>query len=204
MTGRPRAGRVLSAVAFLVLGAGTVMLLPDDRPAPASAAASPSPADIGFAQDMIVHHQQAVTMAQSVRGRAGPQVAQLAMSIELNQTREIGHMQGWLALWRAPQVPSGPPMTWMKDGHHGHAAGDMPGMASQQEIASLGEAKGKDLDIRFLELMIRHHEGAIPMASAASARASVPHVRATAALMISDQRKETAVMTGLLAALRSD
>jgi uncharacterized protein (DUF305 family) len=207
MTARPSAGRVFSAIAFMVIGAGAVMLLPDHGP-PAGAArvSAAGTADIGFSQDMIVHHQQAVTMAQAVRGRTSPSVARLASGIELSQIKEIGQMQGWLDLWNAPQVPSGPPMTWMAGGHHGHGDhrgtdGAMPGMASLQELDRLGEAKGKDADVRFLRLMIRHHEGGLIMTGAAARQPAIPQVRALATRMATEQREELAVMTGLLAAL---
>jgi uncharacterized protein (DUF305 family) len=157
---------------------------------------------VGFSQDMIVHHQQAVTMVQAVQGRVSAPVAQLATGIELNQIKEIGQLQGWLALWNAPLVPSGPPMTWMDDGHKGHgrpASGAMPGMASVQEMNSLGKAG--NADVRFLKLMIRHHEGGLLMTAAAAGKAKHPQVRALATTMASEQRKETATMLGLLAAL---
>ncbi|HEX2314172.1 MAG TPA: DUF305 domain-containing protein [Thermomonospora sp.] len=199
------AGRIFSAIAFLVIGATAATLWHSTGPAPSTVRA-PAAVDVGFSQDMIVHHQQAVTMAQTVRGRVSPPVARLALAIELNQLREIGQMQGWLALWNAPQVPSGPPMTWMSDGHQGHgsrrAADDpMPGLASQPELDRLAEAKGKDLDAWFLQLMIRHHQGGLAMTTAAARTATHPQVRALATLMTTEQHKEIATMTGLLAAL---
>ncbi|MGI8329438.1 DUF305 domain-containing protein [Actinomadura scrupuli] len=206
MSARPSAGRVLSAIAFMVIGAGTVMLLPDHGPAAGAARVSAAgTVGIGFSQDMIVHHQQAVTMAQAVHGRVSPPVARMASAIELNQIKEIGQMQGWLALWNAPQVPSGPPMTWMAAGHQGHAGrrgpGAMPGTASLREMDRLGEVKGEDVDVWFLQLMIRHHEGGSIMAAAAARDATNPHVRGLAILMATGQRQEIATMTGLLSAL---
>ncbi|RAY11411.1 DUF305 domain-containing protein [Actinomadura craniellae] len=199
---------MFSAIAFMVIGAVAATLFAGRGPARDDPARVPTAGrvDIGFSQDMISHHQQAVTMSQAVRGRAGPAVAQLALGIELNQLKEIGHMQGWLALWNAPQVPSGPPMTWMTNGHSRHGAGAgagaaMPGLASQQEINRLGEAKGRDLDVRFLQLMIRHHEGGLVMTTAAARSATIPQVRNLAVLMTTEQHKEIATMAGLLAAL---
>lgn len=195
-----RAGRLFSAIALLVIGATAALLLDgltgdDRRPG------EPGRVDIGFAQDMVVHHQQAVTMAQTVRDTASPPVRRLAVAIELDQLREIGHMQGWLALWEAPQLPSGPPMTWMSE-HSEHAADrEMPGLASQDELDRLGGLKGEDLDAFFLQLMIRHHEGGRLMTTAAARDAAVPHVRAYARTMTIEQRQETAIMSGLLSAL---
>ncbi|SEG88156.1 Uncharacterized conserved protein, DUF305 family [Thermomonospora echinospora] len=210
MSRRHLAGRVLSAAGLMVIGAVAAMLLlgagraADRAPIPAA-----GPVDVGFSQDMIAHHQQAVTMAQTVRGRVSPPVAQLASSIELNQTREIGQLQGWLMLWNAPQVPSGPPMTWMaadRAGHSGHRRATdadvvMPGMASQQEVNRLGELTGEDADAWFLQLMIRHHQGGLAMTTAAARDATSPQVRALATLMTTEQHKEVATMAGLLDAL---
>ena len=40
----------------------------------------------------------------------------------------------------------------------------MPGMASRAELDSLAAAQGQEADVLFLELMTRHHEGALEMA----------------------------------------
>ncbi|GAA2738364.1 DUF305 domain-containing protein [Actinocorallia aurantiaca] len=208
MSPRPLAGRVFSAVGFMVIGAVATLLLSGLGSSPGTARTSPAGAvDIGFSQDMIVHHQQAVTMAQTVRGRVGPSVSQLAGTIELNQLKEIGGLQGWLTLWDAPMVSSDPPMAWMdpKDHDHGGARTAtrdvMPGMASLDELERLGEAEGEDLEVWFLQLMIRHHQGGLAMTTAAARRATLPQVRDLALLMSVAQRKETALMTGLLTSL---
>ncbi|GAA3236093.1 DUF305 domain-containing protein [Actinocorallia longicatena] len=216
MTWTPRRpGRVFSAVAFTVIGAVAALLLTAAGALPRDRERLPAagPVDIGFSQDMIVHHQQAVTMAQAVLGRVSPSVAQLATGVELNQIREIGQMQGWLNLWDAPQVSSGPAMTWMS-GHQGHGGADdsgaddsdaddgaMPGLASVDEMNRLGELEGDDLDAYFLQLMIRHHEGGLVMTAAAARDATDPHVRAFAVIIATEQRQETATMSGLLSAL---
>ena len=58
--------------------------------------------DVGFAQDMTVHHQQAVQMASWERDHTtDPELKQLAADIEATQTSQIGRMQGWLELWGA-------------------------------------------------------------------------------------------------------
>lgn len=80
--------------------------------------------DIGFSQDMIVHHEQAVVMAQLVRDRTqNPRLAALATGIVDEQLLDVGAMRGYLALWQAPLLPAGPPMTWMASGHEHHVGG---------------------------------------------------------------------------------
>ncbi|RJQ79999.1 DUF305 domain-containing protein [Pseudonocardiaceae bacterium YIM PH 21723] len=184
----------LAASAVMLLGLGVLgglALGPDREPVG-------GPVDIGFSQDMIEHHQQAVDMAEAARGRATPQVSAIAAGIAGTQLKEIGTMQGWLTLWRAPLVGGGQPMAWM---HEDHGSGDapMPGMVSVPELQQLREATGADLDRRFLELMIRHHRGGAQMAGYAARHAETEVVRSTAAVIAADQLKEIATMNALLA-----
>jgi uncharacterized protein (DUF305 family) len=188
-------------------------LLPLASPSPAPSApfslTAPTRIDIGFAQAMIEHHDQAVTMAGIVllgRG-ASPEVRALASDIEVVQLQQIGMMQGWLSLWDAPPVASGSPMAWMSArsmpgmvmAPGSTMAGPMPGMASQPELGALARARGHALDVRFLELMLRHHQGGVLMARDAAAHARVPQVRALAEQMVVDQTQEIGLMGALLA-----
>ncbi|WP_168211457.1 DUF305 domain-containing protein [Actinosynnema sp. ALI-1.44] len=152
------------------------------------------PADIAFSQDMIVHHQQAVDMAELVRGRASPQVAAIAAGIAAAQRKEIGLFQGWLSLWNAPMVATG-------EGHAGHSGAPMPGLASIPDLHRLEDATGDDLDIWFLQLMVRHHQGGVRMADAAARTAHRQQVRDVAKVVAADQQREIATMTGLLTSL---
>ena len=53
-----------------------------------------------FLDDMIVHHQGAIDMAESLLvGTTRPELIQLANDIITAQTREIGMMQQWRAEW---------------------------------------------------------------------------------------------------------
>ncbi|GAA0633597.1 DUF305 domain-containing protein [Sporichthya brevicatena] len=198
---RPSAPVAVAAGALVLgLGAGiglATALDDDSGTAVSAAAATPSAVDIGFSQDMIVHHEQAVLMAQLVRGRtADPKIAALAAGIESDQLLEIGTLRGYLALWDAPVLPAGPPMTWMADHQHGAA---MPGMATTAQLNRLRSAKGAALDRMFLQLMLRHHEGGQPMLSDAAANAAIPAVRALASRMSFHQGEEIRTIQALLA-----
>jgi uncharacterized protein (DUF305 family) len=152
-------------------------------------------AEAGFARDMIAHHEQAVEMALFVRDRAAdPIIRTMATDMILTQTNQMGQMMGWLDIWGLPLVGADPPMTWM-----GHGGQPMPGMASNEEIAQLAGLEGTEAEILFLQLMIRHHAGAIPMAEAALARSDNPVVERLASSIINAQQAEIDVMTGLLA-----
>jgi len=152
--------------------------------------------DVAFLQDMVVHHGQAVEMAVWARNNtADPRIRQIAFDIESTQTSQVGRMEGWLTLWGQPlRPPSGQYMGWM-----GMPAATMPGMASPEDLARMRAATGRDLDVAFLQLMLRHHQGGLPMMQAAEARASVPAVRALAASMVASQSAEAQTMTQMLA-----
>jgi uncharacterized protein (DUF305 family) len=115
-----------------------------------------TPADVKFMQGMISHHAQALEMTALVPERAGSQsMRKLSQRIELSQADEIDMMQGWLRARgeKATDVHA----------HHEHGATLMPGMLTPEEMRRLEQAKGKDFDRLFLELMIKHHQGALTM-----------------------------------------
>lgn len=166
--------------------------------------------DAGFAQDMIVHHGQGVLMAHIAElDSSDPEIQQIAYDIEYTQTAQIGQMQGWLALWGVPEVSDAPHMAWMTVGGHNHTGGSddplattglMPGMATDAEMAKLQSLRGKDSDIYFLQLMIRHHEGGAAMMAYAEDHAGNAVVRNFAKQMLIAQNGEIGVMTGMLTA----
>ncbi len=75
----------------------------------------------------------------------------------------------------------------------------MPGMASSDELRAMRAATGHDLDVLFLQLMLRHHQGGASMLGYAAQHASVPEVRNLAAQMLSSQGSEIEYMRSLLA-----
>ncbi|MGY1705034.1 DUF305 domain-containing protein [Geodermatophilus sp. SYSU D00697] len=194
------------AVGLLLLGGGAAVALGIGRdevpPTPTSGSV-----DAGFSRDMATHHLQGVEMANVALERStGPEVRQLAFDISATQTNQVGRMQGWLSLWGLP--PSGgDPMAWMASeaGHTGHdgsgtSGGLMPGMATEEELAELRGLSGTAFDVRFLQLMIRHHQGGRDMAEYAAAHATVPAVATLARTIAETQTAETTTMTGMLTA----
>ena len=91
---------------------------------------------------MIVHHGQAVQMAEIVRDRTNSDVMRiLAADISLTQQAQAGIMQGWLGVWGLPIGSSEPAMAWM-----GHPTeGLMPGMAAPDEIDRLSKLPPRGL-----------------------------------------------------------
>ena len=76
----------------------------------------------------------------------------------------------------------------------------MPGMASTADLTALRAASGPQLDVLFLQLMLRHHEGGAGMLSYAAERAELPQVRNLARQMLSSQTTESDYLRQLLAA----
>jgi len=187
------------AVAALLAGGGLAVALGigrTDDPTVGSV-------DVGFAQDMSRHHLQAVEMANLAPDRStDPEVRQLAFDISATQTNQAGRMQGWLSLWGAP-ITNRDTMTWMSEGAHDHAmaeGGLMPGMATEDELAELRSLSGTAFDVRFLQLMIRHHQGGLEMATEGADHASVGVVRGLARSIAETQAAESTTMAQMLAA----
>jgi len=156
--------------------------------------------DVGFARDMITHHDQAVQMAQMARDHStDPAVRLLAFDIETQQLGQIGQMRGWLQTWGQPEQTDRAHMAWMGSAAgHLHEGGRMPGMASTAEMAKLKTLSGKALDTFFLQLMIRHHEGGLAMAQYGAAHAGVDYVRDLAGKIVSAQTSEVVAMEQML------
>jgi uncharacterized protein (DUF305 family) len=167
--------------------------------------------DIGFAQDMSVHHRQAVLMASMARDRsADPAIRSIAFDIETNQLEQVGQMQGWLSLWNAAALPSGRYMTWMTDAAsmpgmaHGGGPGTagvamMPGMASPADLERLRASTGAQFDVVFLQLMLRHHQGGAPMARYTAEHGETAQVRNLADKIVVSQGAESEYLAQLIA-----
>lgn len=196
-----------AVLAVLLLGASLGMVVqPPDR-GPAQPAADS--VDVGFAQDMSVHHRQAVLMAGLARERSDDlAIRSLAFDIERTQLEQVGRMQGWLSLWNAAALPLGPHMTWMTDattmGEMAHGEGGstgvatMPGMASPVELDQLSSASGAEFDVLFLQLMLRHHQGGTSMAQHAAQYAETAQVRNLAEKIVISQNSESEYLATLI------
>jgi uncharacterized protein (DUF305 family) len=152
-------------------------------------------AEAGFARDMMVHHAQAVEMAEILRDRTESDEMRLMVAdVALTQQAQIGRMEGWLAVWGLPATGNEPAMSWM-----GHPTeGRMPGMASPEQIEELRELPPEVADVRFLQLMIPHHEAALAMSEAALERTDRPDVVRIARAIAASQEAEIEVMQDLL------
>jgi len=159
-------------------------------------------AEVGFARDMSAHHGQAVEMGMiAFQNATLPEVRTLGGDIAMTQESQVGMMQTWLKEWGVGPNGSTPPMSWMPEGQQSLNGNLMPGMATREEIAKLKAAKGTDLDILFLQYMLRHHLGGIHMVDGVLAQNPTQEVRDLAETMKKNQSGEITVMQTMLAHL---
>jgi len=197
----------------MMSGSGSAMM----SAAPSTADGQHNAADVAFAQQMIVHHQGAIEMADLAPSRAASQqVKDLAVRIKAAQGLEIQQMQGWLTTWAAA-MPSSTAAS-NSDGMGGMDIGSMgsqgqmtsgavtttmsmPGMMSDADMQQLTAASGTDFDRLFLQQMIVHHQGALEMADTELAQGSNTAALALARSIKTSQTAEITEMQQMLQTL---
>jgi len=170
-----------AALAFLGFAVGMVVTR-DRRPGEGSV-------DVGFTQDMITHHQQALGVATlEVAHGDDPVVRSYAREVLTFQSYEVGVMTATLAGWGyATTDRADEAMDWM--GMPVPVA-DMPGLLSGDQLDAMGDARGAESDRLFLELMAEHHRGGLHMAADAAEHADDEGVRTLAASIARSQAQE--------------
>lgn len=175
--------------------------VPPERGSPtARHASSRSDADVAFMQGMVGHHAQALAMTALLTTRTRrDDMRLLGLRIETSQRDEIAQIQRWLRNHHE-SVPDADP----GHAHHGSAPAAMPGMLTEAEMAQLAATAGADFDSLFLQLMIRHHQGAITMVErlfGTNGAAQESEIYRFATDVDGDQRAEIARMRQLLDAM---
>ena len=128
-----------------------------------------------------------------------PELRFLSERIEVSQKAEIVRMRRWLAK-RGEAVPAADATDHAAAGH----GTLMPGMLTAEELAALENATGTAFERMFLNLMIRHHEGAIKMVEdllATPGAGQDPELFMFASDVNADQSAEIRRMRALLATL---
>lgn len=175
----PRLVALVAAFAFL---ASAVVYVVDSRES------QPGAVDVGFYQDMTVHHEQAIELSMiELAVGEDPAASTFAKEILMFQSREIGIMATRLEDWGASGDRPPTAMAWMD---MSIPVSEMPGMATEEQVDALGAAEGRDADALFLDLMAEHHRGGIHMASYAATHAENAEVRELAGRMARLQATE--------------
>ncbi len=180
------------AASLLLVGCSNSMngMSSSETSSPAESSTAPfNDADVAFATNMVVHHTQAIEMADLLLGKDGvnAQVVELAQNIKTAQGPEIDTMNNWLDAWGAGA---------MSGMDHG-----MGETMSADDMAALEAASGADASRLFLEQMTVHHQGAIDMAQAEIEKGENTDATTLAKKIVSDQTAEISLMAALLATL---
>ena len=141
--------------------------------------------DQQFLRMMTAHHQVGVQMASLAAAQAASKDVRLMGRLMVaEQQAEIEAQQRWWHSWFGGKLPS--PTA------EEHSL--MPGMPLPAALEQLATSSGSDFDQQFLDLMIRHHEGAVQMSDQAWSRAADPRVRIFAIQIRHAQTRQIARM----------
>jgi uncharacterized protein (DUF305 family) len=144
--------------------------------------------EIMFAQMMIPHHEQAVSMSETALKKSKNQeILALSKQIKSLQSSEKSQLTYWLTATDSS-------MTMDHDMK-------MSGMLTTKELTSLKRLSGTAFDRTFLQLMIKHHQGAIEMLGLISDSSNAEALALSKAIK-SAQSKEITSMKLLLKKLK--
>ena len=108
--------------------------------------------DVMFVAGMIPHHEQALVLLDLLDERAPDgETSALAARMRASQSGELELLRAWQSSHR----------DLMNEHSHSHVSG----MATDAELKELASLSGVDAEVLFLELMTRHHQGALDMAT---------------------------------------
>ncbi len=143
--------------------------------------------DLRFVDAMTPHHQGAVEMAKEAQQKSKrPEIKKLAANIIQAQDKELNQMKQWRQAWY-PKASAEP------IAYHAEMKHSMP--MSQDQIKSmmmsmdLGAADDQ-FDLRFLNAMIPHHDGAVVMAQDALNKSKRPEIKKLAQEILASQKAE--------------
>lgn len=145
--------------------------------------------DAHFIEQMIPHHEDAITMAKLAQTKAQrAEVKELANNIIDSQGKEIDQMKSWYKDWFGKDVPANNQVMnqhgMMETGNTMH----MGMMGNESDITRLEDAT--DFDKVFVEEMIPHHQMAVMMATMLKNGTNRAEMKKLADDIITAQNKE--------------
>ncbi len=148
--------------------------------------------DLRFIDGMTLHHQGALEMAQEALTKSQrKEIKQLAQEIITAQKQEIAKMKAWRKAWY-PKAGN-TPIAWHSQMNH-----SMPMTQEQKQSMmmsmDLGKADAK-FDLRFLNGMIPHHQGALAMAKDALSKSGRSEIKQLSQEILTSQQQEINQMT---------
>lgn len=143
--------------------------------------------DLRFIDAMVIHHQGAVMMAEAALEHSQrPEIRQLAEAIIAAQAQEIDQMQQWRKAWY-PDA-SAEPVMYHAAMKHDMAMSEAMAATMRMDV-DLGTADD-EFDLRFLNAMIPHHEGALVMAKDLQTNSTRPEMQTLAEAILTSQQSE--------------
>ncbi|MEH2382057.1 MAG: DUF305 domain-containing protein [Nostoc sp.] len=143
--------------------------------------------DLRFLDAMIPHHQGAVEMAKEAQQKSKrPEIKKLADNIIKSQNQEITQMKRWRQAWY-PKAGNKPMAYDSQMGHMMEMSSDQ--MKTMMMSQNLGAADA-EFDLRFINAMIPHHEGAVTMAKDVLNKSKRPEIKQLAQEIIKAQNTE--------------
>ncbi|MEH1925185.1 DUF305 domain-containing protein [Nostoc sp.] len=140
--------------------------------------------DLRFIDAMIPHHQGAVEMANVAQVKSKrPEIKKLADNIIKSQKQEITQMKQWRQAWY-PKAGDKPMAYDSQMGHTMEMSSDQ--MQAMMMSQNLGAADA-EFDLRFINAMIPHHQGAVTMGQDALGKSKRPEVKKLAQEIIKAQ-----------------
>ncbi len=147
--------------------------------------------DLRFIDAMTLHHQGAVDMAKEAQQKSQrSEIKQLAGDITKAQNKEINQLTQWRKAWY-PQAANEP----VAYGTTGKSTITMP--EEQRQDMAMAEDLGTtdaQFDLRFINAMIPHHEGAVTMAKDALNKTKRPEIKQLAQDIVTSQQAEVTQM----------
>lgn len=144
--------------------------------------------DAHFIEQMIPHHEDAITMAELAETKAQRlEIKQLAKNIIFSQSREIDQMKTWYKDWFGKDVPDGDRVM----NQHGMMVTNSMHMGMMGTDADLEKLSGAaDFDTEFIREMIPHHQMAVMMANMLRNGTNRPEMKRLAEDIITAQTEE--------------
>jgi uncharacterized protein (DUF305 family) len=144
--------------------------------------------DLRFIDAMRLHHRGAIAMAKEAQQKSQRrEIKNLARNIIIAQNREENEL---LRKWREAWYPNAPEEPVV---YGGQGKSIMPMSEQQQQSMSMLKELGSanaEFDLRFMNAMIAHHQGAIDMAKDALSKSNRAEIKQLANEIVTSQQKE--------------
>jgi len=178
---------VISGIACIVVGVAVLVLFSVLWFSGPDAGFAAGDMDRHFIEEMIPHHEDAVTMSELALTRAEhPELKQLAETIIRDQTREIEQMRAWYASWYGVNPPMGDDAFRGRGMGQGMMGGGMMHDEADMEVLQAATVFDKE----FIEQMVPHHRMGVMMARMVLSRTDRPEIEELARSIIRTQTDE--------------